>query len=40
VSALNFLSENDIAHRDMKPENIFIKNGVYKLGDFGLASQK
>lgn len=24
-----------IAHRDIKPENIFIKNGMYKLGDFG-----
>ena len=24
----------------MKPENIFIQNGVYKLGDFGFATEK
>ena len=23
---------------DVKPENIYIKNGVYKLGDFGCAT--
>ena len=22
-------------HRDLKPENILVKNGVYKLADFG-----
>lgn len=34
------MSKYDITHRDIKPENIFISNGVYKLGDFGFASQK
>ena len=29
-----------MAHRDMKPENIFIKDSIYKLGDFGFASEK
>ncbi|XP_049516533.1 membrane-associated tyrosine- and threonine-specific cdc2-inhibitory kinase isoform X2 [Dermacentor silvarum] len=31
------LHDHDLAHLDIKPENIFIsKNGYYKLGDFGL----
>ena len=24
-------------HRDLKPANIFIKDGIFKLGDFGFA---
>ncbi len=24
-------------HEDLKPENIFIKDGVFKIGDFGLS---
>lgn len=35
--ALAFLAENNTAHRDIKPENVFIKDGVFKLGDFGFA---
>lgn len=38
VSALLYLKEQGIVHRDVKPDNIFIDaNGRYKLGDFGLA---
>lgn len=29
-----------ITQRDLKPDNIFIKDGNCKLGDFGLSSQK
>ena len=27
------MARNDIAHRDIKPDNIFINNNIYKLWD-------
>lgn len=38
LSALNYLSSNDrpVIHRDIKPQNIFVKGGSCVLGDFGL----
>ena len=37
-SALEVCEQNQIVHRDIKPDNIFIsKFGEYKLGDFGIA---
>ena len=37
-SALVLCKEQNIVHRDIKPQNIFVsKDGVYKLGDFGIA---
>ncbi|GMY27551.1 wee1-like protein kinase, partial [Fagus crenata] len=38
AKALQFVHGRGIAHLDVKPDNIFIKNGVYKLGDFGCAT--
>ena len=35
ISTLSFLQKNHITHRDIKPQNILILNGIYKLGDFG-----
>ncbi len=35
VSTLSLLQKNHITHRDIKPQNILILNGYYKLGDFG-----
>ncbi len=40
VNALNYLQENNIAHRDIKPQNILIfDNKVFKLADFGEAKE-
>lgn len=38
AQALQFIHEKGIAHLDVKPDNIYVKNGVYKLGDFGRAT--
>lgn len=38
AKALQFIHSRGIAHLDLKPENIYIKNGIYKLGDFGFAT--
>ena len=37
--ALNFIHNNQMVHLDIKPENIFLKNDQFKLGDFGLVSK-
>ncbi|XP_042459196.1 wee1-like protein kinase isoform X2 [Zingiber officinale] len=38
AKALHFMHEKGIAHLDVKPENIYFKEGIYKLGDFGCAT--
>ena len=35
--ALQLIHSRGVVHLDVKPDNIFIQNGLYKLGDFGLA---
>lgn len=37
--ALEFIHRNSMVHLDIKPENIFVKNDQYKLGDFGLVAK-
>ena len=37
ISTLALLQKNHITHRDIKPQNILISNGVFKLSDFGEA---
>ena len=36
--ALELVHQQGMVHLDIKPENIFVKNNLYKLGDFGLAN--
>ncbi|XP_002985199.2 wee1-like protein kinase [Selaginella moellendorffii] len=37
LNALKHLHSHGLAHLDVKPDNIYIRKGVYKIGDFGLA---
>jgi serine/threonine protein kinase len=36
-AGVHYLHEHGIVHRDVKPGNLFIENGVVKVGDYGLA---
>jgi len=40
TEALISLEKNDILHLDIKPENIMIHEGTYKLSDFGIIYQR
>jgi len=35
IKTLSLLQKNHITHRDIKPQNILVLNGIYKLCDFG-----
>lgn len=37
ISALSYMHEKGIIHYDLKPENIFLKNGRVLVADFGLS---
>ena len=39
VAGLKILRKHNIMHRDLKPENVLIKDGVYKLADFGFCKE-
>lgn len=36
AQAVHYLHEHGIVHRDLKPGNIFLENGLIKVGDYGL----
>jgi NIMA (never in mitosis gene a)-related kinase len=37
LSGLSVLHEMNIIHRDLKSANIFISDGIYKLGDLNVS---
>ncbi len=37
--ALRLIHQHDLVHLDIKPENIFVREDTFKLGDFGLVSK-
>lgn len=39
ASALSVIHSKGLVHLDLKPDNIYVLNGVYKLGDFGRATK-
>jgi translation initiation factor 2-alpha kinase 4 len=39
VRGLAHLHSNGVIHRDVKPNNVFVHQGVVKIGDLGLATQ-
>lgn len=39
VNGLSYIHSENIIHRDINPKNIFIRNDVVKIGDFGLARE-
>lgn len=39
VSAVSFLYDHNILHRDIKPQNILLSKGEPKIADFGFAKE-
>ena len=37
IKTLSLLQKNHITHRDIKPQNVLIRKGLYKISDFGEA---
>lgn len=35
--ALHYMHHQNVLHRDLKSQNVFLKNGMLKLGDFGIS---
>ncbi|ETV66408.1 PEK protein kinase, variant 1 [Aphanomyces astaci] len=38
LRGVQHIHEHGVIHRDIKPDNVFLRNGVAKIGDFGLST--
>jgi serine/threonine protein kinase len=38
LDAFKYIHKKQLMHRDIKPKNILVNNGILKIGDFGLAT--
>lgn len=39
IEAFKYLRKKNLIHRDIKPQNILVKNDVWKVADFGFAKK-
>jgi serine/threonine protein kinase len=39
LDGYGLLKEKRIVHNDLKPYNIFIKDKIFKIGDFGISNK-
>jgi len=39
AEGIDYLNQNGVYHRDIKPQNLFLVRGCVKVGDFGLAKE-
>ena len=40
LSGLKYLHQRSLVHLDLKPSNLFVRRGVYKIGDLGHITQQ
>ena len=40
LKGLSHFSEKNLAHRDLKPDNILLRNGTFRIADFGCAQKQ
>lgn len=39
MEGVQYMAAKDYVHRDVKPENVLVKDGEYKVSDFGFATK-
>ena len=39
LNGYDLLKAKNVVHNDLKPDNIYIKEKIFKIGDFGISSK-